>query len=487
MGKNVLDSNPVITILDSVHCHANKHARSIILPFLSYKSTFYKRGRWVQETSLKGKKNKKVRSSGGIEETTSPLITGRKGTAGHFYTGLLPRIKKQCRKNGIKIKFKGEQDKIKPKHKKPYLKDITFRKDQLRAIRKMAIKQRGRVIAPTGSGKTLIALGFMSMFPQLRILFLCHTKDLLTQTCEELDKFGFDYFQLGGGKKISWSSLDNYDSMILVSTIQSFSKAPRQYQMTYFDAVIVDEAHHAAKEDSQYGKLMSHNLAPIRIALTATEPTKEYEILVNEGLFGPTIAELTVEEGVEIGIIAKPKVNLICVPYSVETNKECGWKYTNCYQYGIVKNRKRNKLIVSDTITSIKAGEVVLIIVDKIEHGEILKSMLKSRKIYASFVRGSMDRFIRQNVKSKMKTEKKMVAICTKVWKEGINIPALRHIIYAAGLKEEKGIKQAMGRGLRTTENKNKIRLTDFMDPYKYLAEHSVLRFGIYQKLGWLK
>lgn len=477
---------PTITIVDSIHCHANKYARSIILPFLSYKSMVYKRGRWVQETTLKGKKSKRVRSSGGMEETTSHLITGRKGTAGHFYTGLLPRIKKQCRKNGIDIRFKGEQDKIKPKYTKPKLKGITFRKDQFKAIHKMRLKQRGRVIAPTGSGKTLVALGFMSMFPQLRILFLCHTKDLLTQTCEELDKFGFDYFQLGGGKKVRWSSLDDYDSMILVSTIQSFSKAPRQYQMTYFDAVIVDEAHHAAKEDSQYGKLMSRNLAPIRIALTATEPTKEYEILVNEGLFGPTIAELTVEEGVEIGIIAKPEVNLICVPYSTKTNKKCGRKYADCYQYGIVKNRKRNKLIVSNTITSIKAGEVVLIIVDKIEHGRILKSMLKSRKIYASFVRGNMDRLIRQSVKSKMKSEEKMVAICTKVWKEGINIPALRHVIYAAGLKEEKGIKQAMGRGLRTMENKDKIRLTDFMDPYKYLAEHSVLRFGIYQKLGWL-
>jgi len=486
MGKNILGVNPVIEIIDSVHCKANKYARSIILPFLSYKSIVYKRGRWVQETSIKGKKSKKIKASSGMKETISHLITGRKGTAGHFFTGLLPRVKKQCKKHNIKIKLKGDQDKIKPKYKKPRLEGITFRKDQSKAIRKMAFKQRGRVIAPTGSGKTLVALGFMSMFPQLRILFLCHTKDLLTQTCEELDKFGFDYFQLGGGKKISWSSLDSHNSMILVSTIQSFSKAPRQYQMTYFDAVIVDEAHHAAKEDSQYGKLMSRNLAPIRIALTATEPTKEYEILVNEGLFGPTIAELTVEEGVEIGIIAKPEVNLFCVPYSTKTNKKCGRKYTDCYQYGIVKNRKRNKIIVSDTMKSIKSGEVVLIIVDKIEHGEILKSMLKSRKIYASFVRGSMDRFIRQNVKSKMKAEKKMVAICTKVWKEGINIPALRHVIYAAGMKEEKGIKQAMGRGLRTMENKDKIRLTDFMDPYKYLAEHSVLRYGIYQKLGWL-
>ena len=485
MGKNIM--KPIITILDNVHCRANKYAREIILPFLSYKSAVYKPGRWVQETSFKGKKTKRVKAYGGVEEKTSYLITGRKGTSGLFYTGLLPRIKKACENKNIKIEIKGVQDKIKPKYKEPKLEGITFRKDQLKTIRKMAIKQRGRVVAPTGSGKTILALGFMSMFQQLRILFLCHTKDLLVQTCEELEKFGFDYFQLGGGKKISWTSLDGYNSIVLVSTIQSFSKAPNHYKMTYFDAVIVDEGHHASKENSQYGKLMSGNLAPIRISLTATVPTKEHEIIVNEGLFGPTIAELTVEDGIKIGIIAKPKVNLICVPYSINTDKKCGNKYAGYYQYGIVKNEYRNRLIVSLVIDSIKKNEVVLIIVDKIEHGETLKKMLKSNKVHASFVKGDMDRVARQSIKKEMKSEKKMVAICTKVWKEGINIPALRHVIYAAGMKEEKGIKQAMGRGLRVTKNKNEIKLTDFMDPYKYIAEHSVLRYGIYQKLGWLK
>ena len=76
--------------------------------------------------------------------------------------------------------------------------------------------------------------------------------------------------------------------------------------------------------------------------------------------------------------------------------------------------------------------------------------------------------------------------ICSRVWMEGINIPNLKVIIYAAGFKEKKKVLQAMGRGLRTTDKKSTILLYDFTDPYRYLAEHSIQRIQVFIEQGWL-
>lgn len=459
----------IITILDAIHCKANKEARKLILPLLEYKAVAWKRNKFGIKTNTISK---------------SHLITGRPGTSGLFLTGLLPRVQKR------KIQINGMEnlEKIEPTHN-PILKGINLREDQLKALEAVKKYDRGKIIFPTGSGKTVIALGIISMFPDCRVLFLCHTKDLVYQSLGEIKK-QFEkkrkIFVIGAGYKTDIKKIRRSKNPIVISTIQSFSKIPSQSYIDYFDITIVDEAHHVNSKNSQYGKVMEHNLSPRRYALTATKPTKEYEVLINEGIFGDVIAELTIEEGITSGIIAKPKINLIPVEYKVKINQKCEGKYKNFYQYGIVENKTRNNAIVDEVIKNIKNKESVLIIIERTDHGLLIQKMLKYKKINAPFVHGATDPKTRKEVKRKIKIKKQKVVICSKVWKEGINIPSLNHIIIAHGMKEEKMVLQALGRGLRTTKNKKTIKISDFLDPYHFLAEHSILRMQIYAKQGWI-
>ena len=468
MGK------PTIKILDSVHSKADKYARELILPSLAYKNTVWKR-------------NKRGTRSAQIIQ--SHMITGRKGTGGTFLTGLLERVKKYCKKKEIHIEIQNEENiaeilvLIEPR-----LNGITFREDQIKALKAVKKKSRGRIVFPTGSGKTIIALGIISMFPECRVLFLCHTIDLINQTLKEVKKYlkEREIFVMGAGYKSEMSEIKKVENPIVLSTIQSFSKIPTKDYIDFFDITIVDEGHHVNSKSSQYGKVMEHNLSPRRYALTATIPTKRKEILVNEGFFGKTIANLTIEKGIEIGIIAKPEVNLLPVPYSSDINVLCDRKYKNFYQYGIVENNIRNSLIVNEVIESIKKKETTLIIIERTDHGFLIQKMLKYKKIKAPFVHGATKSKDRKRIKREIKIRKQKVVICSKVWKEGINIPSLNHIINACGMKEEKAVIQAMGRGLRTTKKKKTIRLTDFLDPYMFLAQHSILRIQVYYKQGWM-
>ena len=470
MDKSAM-KKPVVRILDTVHCRANKEARKLILPALAYKSVAWKRGAF-------GRRSEKT--------VKQHLITGRQGTTGLFLTGLLPRIKKHCRKRGHRVKFIGRQERIRPV-KPAKLKGIVFRPDQLKALRTAAKKARGRIIFPTGSGKTLIALGIISMFDKINSLFLCHTTDLLNQSAEEAKRFFKNVVIVGGGNKVEWKRIEQSKGVIVIATIQSFVKYPALCYGDFFDLVIVDEVHHANAKKSQYGKVIQSLLAPRRYGLTATTPTKDVQSLTNEGFFGEVIAQLTEKEGQEAGIIANVDINLVPVPYNTDLNQKCRGNYKNYYKYGIVQNRQRNICILKEVKQSLKSGEQVLIIVEAIKHGKILKKMIK-RRLHkkCDFVHGATDRQKRMEVKKLMKSGKLRLAIASRVWKEGINIPSLNHIINACGMKEEKAVIQALGRGLRTTKDKDRVKLSDFLDPYKYLAEHSILRIQVYAKKGWL-
>lgn len=468
---------PTIKILDSIHSKANAEARKLILPYLQYKSTFYKRTTFGKRQNI---------------ETISHLITGRNGTGGTFYTGLIPYIKKQAKQDDLELSIIGKIDKITPLHKKPKLKGITFRDYQYKAIKKFIRKQRGRIIIPTQAGKTFIACGIIHCFLNLRILFLQHSLDILEQNSNSLNDCDIDHLILGGKNKIDWKYLQSKDSLVLLSTVQSLVKVPKEHWSTYFDMIIVDEVHRAGKEQvkknkpTQYAKIMTNCLAPLRLGLTATDPSEQYQKLVSEGFFGPILMDMSNKEGVDTGVLAKPIINLVPVPYETKIVNRCKHKYKLYQKYGISRNKSRNKIIVSLVQESLSNNEIVLIIVENLEHGNILKKMLSKKDIQAPFVQGMNDKDFNSKIKELMRSSKIKVCICSKIWGEGISIHTLNHVILACGMKERKKIKQAVGRGQSKKGNKQTIKLSDFLDPYRFLAEHTVQRIQIYKEEGWL-
>lgn len=466
MGK------PIVEILDAVHCRADKEARRLIAPILKYQDIT----RVPTYIKTKSGKTIQIKKEKVVERT---LMTGRKGSKGLFLTGLLPKIHKRLKK---KIDIKGSEETF-PPQALPKLPGITFRSDQRRALNAVRKRSRGVIVFPTGSGKTIIAGGIFSAFPRGRRLFLCHTKDLIKQTRDEFIKwFGKkNVLACGGGFKTNMDQITRRDNPILIATIQSYRKLDQKKLSIYWDLIIVDEEHHVNTLDSMYGKILSQSQCPRRYGLTATLPSKKVQRLINEGLFGPKIAELTVQEGVELGIIAKPKINLIPVPYDIKLNTKCN-TFKEYYENCIVKNRIRNRLICR----SIKKKEITLIIVERKEHGKQLQKMLKLKGQKVPFIFGDTKTDKRNKYKQKLKTGKCKLVISSRVWKEGINIPALNHIINAVGYKDEKAVLQAAGRGLRTAKGKTVIRVTDFLDPYRYLAEHSIMRIAVYVNKGWL-
>jgi len=402
-----------------------------------------------------------------------------------FLTGLLPRVLAYCDNKQIRYEKNQTYDELPTLASSPYLEGIEFRQDQKEAINNACILSRGIIKAPTGSGKTVIAGGICSMFPTSRILFMCHTLDLLTQTYDEFIAWGLrNVVMIGGGSKIYKDEIEN--QCIVVATIQSIHNMEYSY-FKKFDMVIIDEAHHVTA-GSSYTKFLEKIDAPIRIGLTATPPQKgSHAELVAEGYLGPVIAELTIEKGMEMGIIAKPVIDLIPVPYVSRIGELKS--YRDIYREGVIDNKVRNNLILQYALDEVDNGKSVLILTGKeTDHGKILRRL--ARDIYREdipFLYGSTSKEDRMDSKELLKSKELKCAIANIIWYEGINIPPIDIIINAEGGKASGKTLQKVGRGLRTSEGKTHLVIVDFLDPYKYSSHHCVLRLITYAEQGWLK
>lgn len=419
-------------------------------------------------------------------------MLGSKGLkTGRFLTGLLPLVKEYCDINKIPINITYNCAIPAPFAFKPCLEGITFREDQLRLLETVGTDKRGTIVSPTGSGKTVLAGGIISMFPESTCVFVVHTESLFVQTVEEFGK----WFPDEVGEIKAETFVPRRINVITSQTAQSIissGSSDKRYEsfrelLEKTKVLIVDEAHHITNKQGAYATIFQNCFAEIRIGVTATELVDKKKCLVCTGYTGPVIGEFTVREGIEKGILAKPIVKLIPVPYTVEIG---AYKtYKEQYRYGIIENRSRNRLIAKEAQEQIKNGNTVLIVIKDTEHKHGLRIKDLMKEIYdvdAAYIEGSTPSKEREDVKRKIGNKEIMCVICTLIWKEGINIPSLGCIINAIGGKSDITTKQIAGRGFRISDNKNKFTLVDFLDPYRHLAIHTVLRVSTYVEEGWM-
>jgi superfamily II DNA or RNA helicase len=124
--------------------------------------------------------------------------------------------------------------------------------------------------------------------------------------------------------------------------------------------------------------------------------------------------------------------------------------------------------------------------VKELDQGHELLREGQERKMNIVFLQGASPAKAREEVRLIFNRKEIKTVIATAVWKEGIDIPTLDCVINACGGKSEIQTLQALGRGLRVTEEKSTVEIIDFLDPYRYLARHTVMRLQTYVKNRWL-
>jgi len=409
-----------------------------------------------------------------------------------IYIGLLPYVDEFCRERGFE--FGGIEEVIGTKERITD-EDVDFfingddlipglglpfqpRDYQIDAFKTAVQYGRQLLLSPTASGKSLIIYmlcrwyeGVMSL-PNAKTVIIVPTTSLVEQMAKDFEDYGYD-------KEICkiYSGQPVFDSDITITTWQSFSKAPKNV-LESFDIVIGDEAH-LFKAQTLKGILEKMKHTGVRFGTTGTLDGSEVHRLQLEGLFGPVKKVISSYQLMEEGTIANLEIDCVILRHT----KMKKMTYQEEMDY-LVSSDSRNKFI-TNLVASLKGNTLVLFqYVEK--HGEVLYPMLEGRVKDLHYVYGGTDTEDRETVREVVeKSEDSVILASYGTFSTGVNIKKIDNVVFASPSKSRIRNLQSIGRGLRKTEGKEKMRLFDIADDLQcdnFTLGHLKERINIYNE-----
>ena len=412
--------------------------------------------------------------------------------SGEIYVGLLPYIKEYCKNNNITYTIEegveNERNVVresvrnftKALHPKTKGKEIEIRDYQIDAIQMAISRNRSLILSPTASGKSLIIYSLVRYYQMAghRTLILVPTTSLVEQMYTDFKDYGWSsetYCQ-----KVYQGYTTKINKDVVISTWQSLYKMPKKY-FEQFGCVIGDEAH-MFKAKSLTGIMTKLQSCKYRFGFTGTLDGTETHRLILEGLFGTVEQVVTTKELMDKKTLANLKINCITLKHPEKKER---MTYAEEIDY-LVSKESRNEFIVN-LCDKLKGNTLCLFqLVDK--HGKVLYDKMKGNEnVY--FVYGGTDTEQREKIRGFVENHKKSTTIASYgTFSTGINIRNIHNIVLASPSKSKIRVLQSIGRGLRTSNNKDSILVFDISDDisyngrYNFTLNHFLERLNIYNE-----
>jgi superfamily II DNA or RNA helicase len=250
--------------------------------------------------------------------------------------------------------------------------------------------------------------------------------------------------------------------------------------------LFVDEVHKIRK-GNEINKIFKLVKTPHRFGLTGTLPEGNLDQWNIIGKIGPIIYEKNSKDLRDDKYIANAHIQVIKLVHknriiNSQINRNNVAENYRREVETLIKSEFRNSTITRLT-TQLNNNSLVL--VDFIEHGEILFNRIKSenptKQVF--FIRGDVEVEERERIRQLIEKSSNVIIVAiSKIFSTGINIKNLHYIIFACGGKAKIKIVQSIGRGLRLHKDKSKLIIFDIADNYKYSQEHLEKRLTLYEK-----
>ena len=340
----------------------------------------------------------------------------------------------------------------------------TLRDYQERAFLSMRKHLNGIMVAPAGSGKTVIGVKLLQSLGVFSVVIV-PTVDILQQWLERaVEHTGEVWGCVYGGV------YDPSDTC-MVMTFQSALKHPDILERA--GAILIDEAHRVSCPTIR--DIMAATPAKYRYGCTATPWRADGLHKAFPWLMGPV--RCTVDRG-EVGQhVINPEVGYL----------PTGAKYMQD-DYGRLQNAIaaddiRTALVAYSTARLVNHGHKVIVLANRVEHLHDLAECIPqasrvitggtSKKLRAAWLED-----IRQGVANVLLATYSLAS-------EGLDIPSLSCLVMAAPIGNPKTLEQACGRIARPYEGKREPLVVDFLDNGGIPGALHRKRQKVYKQLGY--
>ncbi len=413
---------------------------------------------------------------------------------GAFPTGMLDRCKKLLKGYGYKIKLLDNRPKLAVSEENILERmntfPLTLRPYQIEAVSKGIYNPLMTFHMATGAGKTVV-FAAIAHATQLKTLIIVGRGDLLEQHYKSFIKY-FGEEEVG---IIQQKTLE-FDKPICIATVQTLMSQLKRhrYQVDKYlksiEYVIMDECHHAQSNTWRRIPKLCTN-AYLKHGFSGTPWDFSSANVELETVCGAIKTKVTASHLIKLGYLAKPTITFH--RYRGHEDAVQGENFTEVYTRGIVENPKRNRAICDVVMGEYKTGAKILLVVQRIKHGEILAQRLRKLGIHdreIGYLHGSKGKVIRQHGRKEFEQGDIQIMIVSNIWNEGIDIPSVDVLVkadsYGGGdIYESEGVRnliQQIGRVLRkpvpkgasdvNIEKEHTVRIHDFGDKHHRFLEN---------------
>jgi superfamily II DNA or RNA helicase len=331
---------------------------------------------------------------------------------------------------------------------------------QEEAASKILSHNRGVLVAPSGSGKTVVGISILAS-RGVNTLILVNRHPLMDQWRNQLSSFleidPAKIGQIGGGKNKRTGILD-------VAMLQSlFQNKQVSDLVAEYGQVIVDECHHLPA--FTFEQVLRQAKARYVLGLTATPYRRDGHQPIILMQCGPVRYEIRQNEMNSQAMLHHVLIcrNTSFTPPTSENELQIHEIYS-----ALMADEARNKLILDDILKSIEEGRSPILLTERREHLEYFSSQLTKVVKNVIVLKGGMGvkqlRAIAEQLSSISVNEKRVLLATGRYIGEGFDDTRLDTLFLALPVSWKGTLVQYAGRLHRLYTGKTNVRIYDYVD-----------------------
>lgn len=343
---------------------------------------------------------------------------------------------------------------------------------QAEAVETILTRDFGTLAAPTGSGKTIMALYVVSQRRQ-PTLVVTHTRELLDQWVDRIGTFlgipASEVGIIGGGKR-------KVGDKITVGSVQTLYKCAEEVA-PHIGFLVVDECHRTPSRT--FTEAVTAFDCRFMLGLSATPWRRDKLSRLIYWHLGDKVFEVDKETLVDAGHILQAEV--VWRETDFQPYHDPSAEYSQMLSE-LTQDRTRNALIAADVAQEAgNGGGVCLVLSDRKAHCEALVDLLADHGVEAAMLTGDLGNGERQKVVESLNAGEIKVLVATgQLIGEGFDCKELSTLFLATPIKFNGRLLQYLGRILRPAPGKDRGRVFDYLDPVGVLEAAARARGRVY-------